>query len=169
MGNRKFVRRTRYLINPKVQLRICALVLGGALILAMMLAAVVYWRFTSGNEVYIANHPELAPVLRAETARALRIIFGFGAVAALLFALPAVLVTIFYTHRLVGPMFKTVRYLREWANDPALRPPYPLRYRKGDWFHDVAGAVNELSAALDKALPHRQAKADDQAEASSRS
>ena len=45
------------------------------------------------------------------------------------------------SHRLGGPIFKTIQYLREYAQG---KKPKKLAFRKGDFFHELADEVNQL-------------------------
>ncbi len=63
--------------------------------------------------------------------------------------LTCVIFGFYCSHRLGGPIFKTLRYLREYQEGKELPP---LSFREGDFFHELADEVNVVLKTRDKTV-----------------
>lgn len=141
-------RRTKYLTEPALQWRIVGLVLGTSLVLGLAFAIGIYLRFESSSAAYLMKYPELAQPIAHESSRVIKLLILTGLLIAVVFSLPMTVLVIFFTHRFTGPVRKTIKFLRAGAQNPADFFNKQLSFRHGDFFQDLAQAVNELRSAL---------------------
>lgn len=123
--------RNIFIINPKFQYKlsfiICSLVILGSLIFP----ATIWDLF----DKFIEFQPENALKYSDTRTKLLSILlFVELGIVGIVFVL-----SIFLTHKVAGPIYKLSNYLYEVRNGGA---NYPLTFRDGDYFHDLAEEVN---------------------------
>ena len=151
----KSVTRKHYLILPSYQMRLV-----GFLILVMFVGTLVHgfflYRITARTveEGFFSAHNRLRStweILRPA-------ILVTNGLSFLLISLSLLMVTIFTSHRLIGPIFKIASRVRSLAKGRF--DLEPVRLRKGDEGQVLSEAVNELQAEMKtrfQALAHVKA------------
>lgn len=56
----------------------------------------------------------------------------------------------YFSHRLGGPVFKTIQYLRNYREGQKVGP---LSFRNGDFFHELADEMNLVLKQQNKSVP----------------
>lgn len=124
-------KRNIFIINPHFQYKlsfiICSLVILGSLIFP----ATIWDLF----DKFIAVQPENAAKYE-EARNSLLILLGLIelGIIGIVFV-----ISIFLTHKVAGPPYKLANYLYEVRSGGA---NYPLTFRNGDYFHEIAEEVN---------------------------
>lgn len=126
-----FYKRTVFLVNPRFQLRFSAIV-SSIMLLASLLYPIILLDFF--DEV-MTKIPQSTSDL-AQTRKNL-IIFLF--IIQVFFSAMVFILFIFFTHKIAGPMFKLKNHLEKIRQGG---PIFPLTFRDGDHFHDVAQEVS---------------------------
>ena len=137
-------RRRQILSNPRVQLRIIVVFF----LLAVAYAATGYFVVTGalrrfGNETLALSLPASArtdvAILLRKNMETLNIQMGlFIFFSIFILTMAAVLLS----HRIGGPMYQLEKYLRQMARGET--SPREIRFRKGDFFHELARSFNEF-------------------------
>ena len=145
-----FFRRKQFLINPKLQLTIAVAVIASCFCSAVGLSWLVYLNIESTNAAYAAQYPEFKDALESEMADALPTLMGLAVLAALAFATPLIVVTILFTHRFTGPIYKATMFFHRVSREPDIlfASEHPLTFRKNDYFKEFAEAVNSAASSL---------------------
>lgn len=114
-----------------------------------MLGLFLFFNFLALLVLYYRYSPELGPHYGAVYRLAANIkdsILVQSLFIALLFffltAVGAAAICIVYSHRIAGPLFKTKQYAAELATD---LESGPIRFRKKDIIHDLAGTMNAIA------------------------
>lgn len=148
-------RRRQVLSNPRVQLRIIAVFF----LLAVAYAATGYFVVISalrrlGNETLSLTLPASARsdvvILLRKNLETLNIQMGiFIFFSIFILTMAAVLLS----HRIGGPIYQLEKYLQQMARrETSARE---IRFRKGDFFHDLARSFNEFQRSRG-ILPHAE-------------
>jgi len=87
------------------------------------------------------THPELHSAI--QTAQEQFILFLIF--IQLLFSIIVLILFIFFTHKIAGPMYKLKTHLQQIREGEEIRP---LTFRNGDYFHDVAEEVSEFLESI---------------------
>jgi hypothetical protein len=132
--------RKRWIVNPPLQLRMMAL--GSSVAIASLAAAfggATYVLDRSQTAMIEAGLPPHHPMFAflAEQEKTLGAVFVIIAVIALAVGMT---VGLWISHRVAGPIYRMRRHLEEAA---AGRAPKPIRFRKDDYFQELADAYNE--------------------------
>lgn len=123
--------RKIFIINPKFQLKLSLLICGLVLLGSVIYPKTIYDLF----EKIIALQPELAQRYIESRQSLLNVLFLIeGAFLGLAF-----LIGIFISHRIAGPMYKMQNYLKNYRTGEI---DYPLNFRDGDNFQEVADELN---------------------------
>ncbi len=153
-GGSRSRRQRRILIRPADQFRTSLVpTLGAAVFLVLLLAAVHQVDAARVRELSEAN-PAFSDVLEAHAAgmeatlATLAIVYLFGVLA----------VGLIHSRRLMGALFAMHRRLRRMAAGDLATD---LRLRRGDYFHDVADAINEAAGVFRRQTQEDLADVDD--------
>ena len=137
------IKRRKYLINRNIQLRYMGMV--SVLIAIMCIASVwtAYVTMWSSYSELVGDHPMLYARF-AEMNRTLLLRFS-AVLAAGIFL--SVLITLFISHRIAGPMYRLEKILGEIAGG---KMPRAANLRKKDEFKELASAINSAIGRLEK-------------------
>ncbi len=129
-------RRTKFVVNPKFQLKIALSIT----VIALVTNAVFFWVIQDLLETVRNFLTDIAPEdaiqqFIQEQSSILNMIYLYQSLVCLIIFFGCLI----FTHRIAGPMYKLRLYLREFAQGIA---PKRLRFRKGDCFHEVADEIN---------------------------
>lgn len=83
------------------------------------------------------NHPELSDTLAQSQDQFVLYLVAIQ----LIFSLVILILFIFFTHKIAGPLFKLKGHLQNIREGAEITP---LTFRDGDYFHDVAEEVSEF-------------------------
>lgn len=136
-------RRRIYLINPRFQLKI-SLYICLILLIASSIYPVIIYDLMNSFAAYIAQHePAKSALLEGKKFDLITVLtlwqLGFLALT--------FIVTIFFSHKIAGPLFKLQKFFRT-VRDGGTREK--LFFRKGDYFTDIAEDFNETFDSLAK-------------------
>lgn len=139
----KMRKRRKYLINRNIQLRYMGMV--SVLIAIMCITSVwtAYVTMWSSYSELVGDHPMLYATF-AEMNRTLLLRFS-AVLAAGMFL--SVLITLFISHRIAGPMYRLEKILGEIAGG---KMPRAANLRKKDEFKELASAINSAIGRLEK-------------------
>jgi hypothetical protein len=133
-------KRQQFLINPAFQLSVIRqmLVLTG-LVIGIFYAANFYHFWSLEAQGLALGLPPTHVFFKflREQQRTMDLIFG---VTALLTLITIVGFGLFLSHRVAGPLYRLKQYLTEAPVDADAQAP--LKFRDGDYFPDVAEAIN---------------------------
>lgn len=134
------------LLQPLVQLRIGAFNLALSLVFVLLLGAYCYQKFVQFTDVVVTLTEADSAVF--DLIRGYLSSIGTTALlASLVFVAANIALSIFLTHRLVGPTIAFRRHIKALIEgDYAVR----TRLRTGDAFREVADDLNTLSERLEK-------------------
>ncbi len=137
-----------YLINPKVQLKI---VMAFAISSFLQFVASAYFISTFFTQFRLVgkrfnlteNHPFFSLLEKQET-----YLWGLMAAAALLGIVSTLVIGIYLSHKIVGPLGRLKSHLNHLASNPSegLRP---VSFRKGDEFQDLQNSFNNFVSKWD--------------------
>jgi methyl-accepting chemotaxis protein len=139
------IKRKKYIVNPRLQL---ALVIG-ANALAIIAAAVMITLAVTAKthmENYVtglnltSNHPAIAVIAERE-AEFDRVVVAAILIQFILFNVAA----IFMSHRIAGPIHRLTRHLESVGEGG---DPVDLKFRKDDFYAEVAVSVNKVMSRL---------------------
>jgi signal transduction histidine kinase len=128
-----FYKRSTFLTNPHFQIKF-SLIICSIIVISTLIYPVIIFDFFQ----IVSTNIKDAPVNLAEIERDL--IFYLILIQAVI-TLLVFFAFIFFTHRIAGPMYKLKVHLRN-ISDGA--PVTPLKFRNGDYFHDVAEEVSQF-------------------------
>ncbi len=144
--------KTKFLLYPKFQLALIATSSFVTILTALVSTAMVYQSYNNLKAMGVAvqlraDHPyfEFLTMQSYKMYWAL----GIGAGISLFFS---VVIMLFITHRLVGPLHRLRSYLTEIAKTGHVERP--LKFRDGDYLEDLPEAVN---TAFDAIKSHKDA------------
>ena len=133
-------RRRSYIFDPKLQFTACALTFAAVLALCLI-HLVSFHNFVERMLRTLALSPD-SPELKA-VYLARRTFLTTTAITELFFAIAIAMVTLYFTYRVSGPIYRLRRLLREIAGG---KLPERFRVRRGDLFE------KELPADVERAL-----------------
>lgn len=142
-------KRTHYLNDLSLQLRYVGVTMGVLIAFFAMSIGVVYatgWTHLLERLAQVYPQGRLAEILRLIYWR-----LGMGFLALLPVAL---LLTLFLSHTIAGPLVRIKRYLRLMAKGEFDLAPLVLR--RFDELKDVAGLINEITARLGPRFQERR-------------
>ena len=140
--------RRRYLINKKIQLRYAVIAIWVIAVTTILVGIIVYYTIWSALlSKYISGSPELIS-LQAEIDSILgkRLIWVGG-----FLLLIGAWLEIWFLHRIVGPLYRIERTIKEAAEGKF--PERPIKLRTKDFYRSLAEALNKLFASLKKNPP----------------
>lgn len=128
-----FYKRSIFLTDPHFQIKF-SLIICSIIVISTMIYPVIIYDFF---QIVSANIKD-APVNLAEIEQdlILYLILIQSVITLLVF-----LAFIFFTHKIAGPMYKLKTHLRSIGEGA---PITPLKFRNGDYFHDVAEEVSQF-------------------------
>ena len=134
-----FLRRRKYLVNPRFQLLLAA----KAVVLVFLFSGVLIYSsaMTTAETIYILPFSCLTPEVKERVLALPREAIWLCLLIALVVALQAILVS----HRIAGPSFRFNRIMREMA---AGKYPQSVTLRKGDCLTDLAESLTFLGQEL---------------------
>jgi sensor histidine kinase YesM len=142
-GKPSFLRR-KFVVNPRFQYEII-LYFAGTLVITL---GVLFWSVNRELRAVIGQAHILGfipphPVLGALTAHrsTVNLMFVMVSVVAMLFLVMGSLVL---SHRIAGPLFRLVKHMRQIALGADIGA---VRFRKDDYFHEIADSFNKLIGA----------------------
>lgn len=124
-------KRSVFLINPGFQLKFSLIVCFVILIPTLIYPLIIYDFF----DLLAKNAPEISAKLASVQTDLVIYLF----LVQLVITVIVLIVFIFLTHRIAGPMFKLKSHLTKIREGG---PISPLTFRTGDYFHDVAEEVS---------------------------
>jgi methyl-accepting chemotaxis protein len=136
-------RRRNFLINKRFQLRFSLFVSSWILALSAIFPFLLYDAYVQFLD-YVKLDP-LGPEIEEVTARRTDMMFNLLATEAV-FILLIAFISVFVSHKIAGPIFKTVRTLRTAGDAGDLKSP--LFFRKGDHFPELAEAYNYFTGKI---------------------
>lgn len=152
--------RKAYLVNPDFQLKL----IGYALFIALLTIGVFYlsnlyffWKLieVGKNSKFSPDHPFFMFI--GEQKRLMNSVF---LVTALISLGTLIVAGVFLSHRIAGPIYRLKIYLNAIVADQHFRE---LKFRKGDFFADLAESINQTLALYQKRspLPRAENEAED--------
>lgn len=135
-------RRRVFLINRKFQFRFAFYVSSWLIALSFVYPLIIFQVFDYFLR-YLAtdpNAPDIATVLGTRQDLFSLLVLMQGVLVFVTF-----LLSIFLSHRIVGPLFKLKKFFAEAATGKLTAP---LHFRKTDHFHDVAADYNKMMDGL---------------------
>ena len=136
--------RRRILVNPKVQVGF-ALAAAWMVLVAIGITAMTVYYTVAG----VAFEPESRLALdRAWEAANIAVFWRLVAISAVMLG-GTMLLTIYFLHRLVGPVYRIEQILRSAAAGENV--PQSIKLRKNDEFGTLAGALLEMLGTADAA------------------
>jgi hypothetical protein len=155
MGKAK--RRVRnFVLQPLLQVKVGLYFILVSLLFATALALIIYYNFGGlvNSIVLLTDAEEEVRELFLDYWKGtqLWIYFSFA-----VYLLASIGLSVFYTHRMVGPTFAFRRHIRSIAEG---RYHVRTHLRKGDAFSEVADELNHLSEVMERTrgLPHNPVK-----------
>jgi methyl-accepting chemotaxis protein len=148
------VRRRRILSRPADQFRTSLVPTLGAAVLLVLLVAFVHHVAAVGTRDLSLRHPAGRDVLQ-DQAVFIETALAAGAVVCMFGVLAVGLV---HSRRLIGALFAMHRRIVRLAEGDL---DSPMRLRRGDYFHDVAEAINDAAASFRAQAREDLADADD--------
>jgi sensor histidine kinase YesM len=130
-------KRSIFLINPRFQVRFSLIVCSLVYISSLVFPFVILELFNTVAKL----HPQAAGALQAARGELIFYLVAYQ----LIFAVIVFILCIFLTHKIAGPIYKLMNYLRNIAGGAA---PTRLSFRNGDHFHELAQEVNNVFDVL---------------------
>ena len=133
------IRRKKYIINKKIQIKYAVLSIAMLILYTLLLLIALF-----GPPIFLLNSPDATLAVRAEAASSVLLINsylwpGIGVIILMFGAL-----SIFITHRMAGPIYAIEKVFSRIADgDVTAR----VRLRKRDDLHELGRAINSM---LDK-------------------
>lgn len=142
--------RKNYIIYPKFQLRLISINLGIVLLTLATVAGQIYYSFNAvsgiGKEKGL---PENHPFFRFINIQ-LSELFTMFAIVAVVALILTTLFSIWYSHKVVGPVYKLNLMLKQMAKEGRY---IPVQFRKNDHFRDLP---DNLDSAVKAILHNRE-------------
>ncbi len=146
VGGKAKRRVKNFLLQPLLQVKLGIYSIALSVIFAVALAAIVYHNFADlvGSIITLTDTPDEVNELFLSYWKATRlwIYLCFG-----IYLAATVLLSVLYTHKLVGPTIAFRRHIRSIADGRYNARTY---LRKGDAFAEVADELNRLSEIMEK-------------------
>jgi len=136
-------KRTTYLINPKFQIRFSLFFCGLIFLSSLIYPLTIYDLLTSFIEYTSQSSLQISSQLE-DRRSSLLVILSLWQLA---FLLIVFIISVFFSHKIAGPMFKLQKFLKEKKNGMTHDKLY---FRKGDYFHEVAEDINAVFDQIDK-------------------
>lgn len=136
--------RKKYLVHSQVQIKYVLLTIFLLCIFTILLLSAIFL-----PAIVIFQSTDLPLSARAEAANALLLLHDtiWPGIGALILVFGAV--SIFFTHRIAGPMYSLNRTIgRIAAGDLQTR----IKFRKGDDFSEIAGEMNRMAEKMEALL-----------------
>lgn len=146
MTQRPPLLKRKFLIDPKVQLKVVMLLGGIALVSAFAVCAIAYERLLKLGVLF--NNSIVPPIMlpkhfeQVANSLMLRLIGIVG-----LMVIVFVFAGIYLTHQLAGPIWKTQSHLKKFLNG---EKPEHMRFRRNDAFQELPDLVNKLTDGYKK-------------------
>ncbi len=144
VGNQRKVRN--FLLQPLLQLQLAIYTVGLTVVFSAILIAVTYFSFKQTYELIldVTNLPQdVADLVNEYVVNSA----GWLAGAILLYLVINILITIFLTHRMIGPTIAFRRHIRALMDGNFSSR---IHLRKGDAFVEVAEDLNSLAEQMEK-------------------
>lgn len=128
-----YYKRSIFLVNPSFQIKF-SLLIGSLIFLSSLLYPLLFLDFFKD---LAENNPAFYQVIeQAQSQFILFLIF-----VQFIFSIIVLILFIFFTHKIAGPLFKLKKHLQGIREGNAITA---LTFRDGDYFHDIAEEVSEL-------------------------
>ena len=136
-----FYKRSVFLVNPSFQIKF-SLLIGSLIFLSSLLYPLLFLDFF---KELATTYPEFGSVLEMAQGQFLLFLIFIQ----FLFSIIVLILFVFFTHKIAGPLYKLKMHLQHIREGEEIRP---LTFRDGDYFHDVAEEVSEFleSVALNQ-------------------
>jgi hypothetical protein len=144
VGNQRKVKN--FLLQPLLQLQLAIYTVSLTIVFSAILIAVTYFSFRQTYELIldVTNLPQdVADLVNEYIANSA----GWLAGAILLYLVINILITIFLTHRMIGPTIAFRRHIRALMDG---NYSSRINLRKGDAFVEVAEDLNSLAEQMEK-------------------
>lgn len=135
------LRRRRFIVDRRYQLRVSLLAVSVALVLLVLLNLSLFFSARQNASAAAVVAPELGEFIRSQD----RIQFGLVLTGSLVFLVGVFLVSILETHRTAGAAYRLAQGL-ESLREGNLKTR--IRLRRGDNLQEVASAINAMAGAL---------------------
>jgi ABC-type multidrug transport system fused ATPase/permease subunit len=135
-------KRKIYLINPHFQIKF-SLFFCGLIFLSSLIYPITIYDLSSN---YIEYASKSSPFVSNQLEEMRNSILIFLSLWQLGFIFLVFILCIFFSHKLAGPMYKLQKFLREKLTTDNRDK---LRFRKGDYFTEVADDINALFERLE--------------------
>ncbi|WP_141734537.1 hypothetical protein [Oligoflexus tunisiensis] len=137
---------SNFMLQPLLQIRLGLYSILLSLAFCLALVAIFYVNFNKFYDLVLELtdlREEVTDILKSYV----RGLIGWVAIGTTIYFFITVAVSIFFTHRLVGPTYAFRRHIRELKNGN-----YGSRVvlRKGDAFQEVAEDLNDLAVTLEQ-------------------
>lgn len=142
-------RRTQYLSDFSLQMRYMMLI---TLLLVIFLAASIWIVYATGWSHLVDRLSQVYP--QARLVEILRLIYLRLMVGFLVLLPLALLATLYFSHKIAGPLVRVKRYLRLMARGEFNLAPLVLR--RGDQLKEIAQLINEMTAQLGPRVEERK-------------
>jgi methyl-accepting chemotaxis protein len=139
-------KRSIFLINKGFQFRFSFYVCSWLFVLTLVYPLVIHTLF--GYLIRYVSLDPFGPPLEG-LLKTRREVLALIVLFQLLFGLVTFLISIFVSHRVAGPLFKLRNYLRD-AKGGSFKEP--LRFRKTDYFQELAAGFNEMADGIREVL-----------------
>lgn len=146
-----FGKRRQVFTNLNVQVRLALVFLFCAFMLIICLACLFvinYAKISSKTDGLEIQNQLIAKMLLIEQAQSLGIYYGL---AMLVFVGLMTVYVVVYAHRLVGPIHKMNMILEKAIQEKDW--PKPVKFRKGDAFHEFAHKFNKFVETMSGSKP----------------
>lgn len=130
-------KRKIYLINPQFQLKfssyIAFIIIGVSIIYPIIIIQMM--------DYFIQLQGELTPEILDKRQSLLLVIVGWQ----IGYIITMFVICVFFSHKIAGPLYKLNLYLKKIANNESIDR---IRFRKGDYFPELADSFNEAVKTL---------------------
>jgi len=134
-------KRSKILINRPFQLKMSFILSTWVVVLALIYPLVIFYAFDQFTQSLLDSSPEVMALINARRQELLISV----SILYVAFALIIFFMTLFVSHRIAGPIFKLKRALEQAINGDYSDK---IRFRKYDYFTELADTYNELMEVL---------------------
>lgn len=132
-----FYKRSVFLVNPSFQIKF-SLLIGSLIFLSSLLYPLLFLDYF---KELASTYPEFHTVIQSAQSQFLLFLIFIQ----LLFSVIVLILFVFFTHKIAGPLYKLKMHLQHIREGEEIRP---LTFRDGDYFHDVAEEVSEFLESI---------------------
>lgn len=130
--------RKIYLINPEFQIKFSLFISILLFVISIIYPFTIYELMNS----IVSHLNSIMPNIAQDYEGKKKQIIIYLVLLQLSFTGLTFFICIFFSHRIAGPLYKLQKYLREYREGTHGTHRYPLSFRKGDYFQEVATDIN---------------------------